>query len=54
MGEGEVVAVGEEFAVCGGDEGGGGGGFGFDAAESGADFIEKRWVETVFAVAGEC
>lgn len=53
-GPGDVVTVGEEFAVRGGDEGGGGGGFLADAAEGGLDGIEECWVETVLAIAGEC
>jgi hypothetical protein len=33
----DVVAVGEEFTVCGGDEGGGGGGLLTDTVEGGFD-----------------
>lgn len=53
LGPRDVVAIGEEFAVRGGDEGGGDGGFLTDAAEGGLDGLEESRVETVLALAGE-
>lgn len=46
----DVIAVGEEFVVCDGDEDGGSGGLLTDTVESGFDGIEKCRVETVFVI----
>jgi len=54
LGPGNVVGVGEEFVVHGGDEGGGGSGFLGDAMEGGLDGIKECRVETVLTLPGEC
>lgn len=49
----EVEAVGEEFALRGGDEDGGGSGLGFDEGEVAAEGVEEGWVKAVVVVAGD-
>lgn len=51
-GPGDIIAVGEVFALGGGDEGGGSWGFRSDEVESGFEGIEESRVKAVLIVAG--